>query len=1223
MNSKRCIFNLSVAKTRIALLALMVQVVYVSAQYPNTITMNQSMIGDATIVAKLEVIHKPGFEVKAGLEYHAYIDYNFTGSGSPYDPPPAPGGISIVPTNMNYIITRSPQIDNFDLNSSATCDQVNVSIQYFDGLGKNIQDVIVMGSPGQKDVIKPYHYDEAGRMDCDFIPYASSTNTTGQFDPDFTPNQQSFIGNLYGSPNQNFGFSETQYGPSPLNRVVKSSAPGAEWSINSSHVTELEYGSNPTDVHSWKWENNSFSDWNWSPGDLFVTTTKNENANSNRSIIKEYKDITGKTVMIENINGTESLKTRYIYDDFGLLRCVVPPKAISPNDDDLSQLCYIYNYDSKKRLISKKLPGTDWVFMIYDKRDRLVMSQDGKMRDENPASTRWILTCYDELNRPVLNGIYHHTSPLGLEQMQNLFNGLDIYSESINGNYNDNDHGYTSQVVEGLGGGGDAYDILQVTYYDNYNFTEQYGPEVPYGFREVPDIVSEDDLFDAPRAQITGTKTRVITTEPTWDQWMLNVIYYDDKYRIIQTVSDHQFSNDKKEVISTKHSFTGRVEAINTMHTAFEKTTEITEKYRYDHSGRPLESTIEGLPGQSTVMTSSNHYNEAGQLTKRQTGSVKNGGGFLPFIQKIDYGYNIRQWLTNINDDAGSEQDEDIFSMRLFYDEVLDGASNTPQFNGNISAVRWNTNKIKDHHAYTYTYDAMNRLSDAQHLQETGGALASNDSWSEKNITYDPNGNILTLERYTLNGIKADQLSYGYLNNGNQISFVQDAQGDVANVLDYPGDNSANPDFSYDPNGNMTSNFDKGIIDILYTYLNKPEQIDFGNGEKIQYQYDGVGYKLSKKVLRDDEILSSSLIYLGNFAYDWNGTMQYMLTGEGRLVLDSKTFRVEYFMKDHLGNTRATYAQAAPGVPQVAEYQHYYPFGMQIEALGYSSGFDLPNNYRYNGKELQTDYGLEWYDYGARFYDPQLGSWHVIDPAAELSRKWSPYSYAMNNPIKYIDPDGRDVLLVIWGTDNGNIGHAGIAVSNYKEVSERVKVDGKWTTQTRMVPDGTYTYRDLWPGPGEKMGKSNFDENVKAGYNEKIVTLDDLKNTDVTGSEGYAPDGVIQLTTDKATDDIVNTALESAKSNGVNYNGVDNNCSDFAKEGVLYAAPSGESVGQTTEKIGNKNVTTPNQLYKATKGLSNATVVKDAGNKVNNSFINGVSAGSEKRRNYVEKKVND
>jgi len=100
---------------------------------------------------------------------------------------------------------------------------------------------------------------------------------------------------------------------------------------------------------------------------------------------------------------------------------------------------------------------------------------------------------------------------------------------------------------------------------------------------------------------------------------------------------------------------------------------------------------------------------------------------------------------------------------------------------------------------------------------------------------------------------------------------------------------------------------------------------------------------------------------------------------------------------------------AAPGLPQVMEYQHYYPFGMQLEALGYTSGNDLKNNYLYNGKELQEDYGLNWYDYGARMYDPVIGRWTTMDPLAEKGRRWSPYNYALNNPIRFIDPDGMFV----------------------------------------------------------------------------------------------------------------------------------------------------------------------------------------------------------------------
>jgi RHS repeat-associated protein len=98
----------------------------------------------------------------------------------------------------------------------------------------------------------------------------------------------------------------------------------------------------------------------------------------------------------------------------------------------------------------------------------------------------------------------------------------------------------------------------------------------------------------------------------------------------------------------------------------------------------------------------------------------------------------------------------------------------------------------------------------------------------------------------------------------------------------------------------------------------------------------------------------------------------------------------------------------APGLSQVMEYQHYYPFGMQLEALGYTSGNDLKNNYLYNGKELQEDYNLNWYDYGARMYDPVIGRWSTVDPQAESYYSWSPYHYVANNPLKFIDPTGMD-----------------------------------------------------------------------------------------------------------------------------------------------------------------------------------------------------------------------
>ncbi|MFH1296404.1 MAG: RHS repeat-associated core domain-containing protein [Bacteroidota bacterium] len=402
------------------------------------------------------------------------------------------------------------------------------------------------------------------------------------------------------------------------------------------------------------------------------------------------------------------------------------------------------------------------------------------------------------------------------------------------------------------------------------------------------------------------------------------------------------------------------------------------------------------------------------------------------------------------------------------------------------------TNRPGEKFAYRFLYDNVNRLKTGEFFRDENGGYSPEDSFNEKNITYDANGNILSLDRYTANGIKIDQLIYGYLNGGNQIGYVQDARGDVPNVVDYPGNNSTTVDFEYDKNGNMDINRDKGInTKILYTYLNKPELIEFGSGEKIMYLYGGAGAKLAKKVIQDNTIQGSSLIYLGNFVYDWNGTMQYILTNEGRLVPDNKSYRVEYFMKDHLGNTRATYAQAAPGVPQVAEYEHYYPFGIQMEGLCRPALFDITNNHLYNGKELQPDYNLQWYDYGARFYDPQLGRFHTPDPDAESYFENSSYAYVRNNPILRIDPTGKWDVTVHLYNDRAKYGY-GVAIVTDRKGNEiyRFDVRGEGTGGRNRKKDKADTPLGIYDIPDKNMwltggSRKSYGPNARLIMNEE------------------------------------------------------------------------------------------------------------------------------------------
>ncbi|QQS27553.1 MAG: RHS repeat-associated core domain-containing protein [Sphingobacteriales bacterium] len=153
--------------------------------------------------------------------------------------------------------------------------------------------------------------------------------------------------------------------------------------------------------------------------------------------------------------------------------------------------------------------------------------------------------------------------------------------------------------------------------------------------------------------------------------------------------------------------------------------------------------------------------------------------------------------------------------------------------------------------------------------------------------------------------------------------------------------------------------------------------------------------------------------YIGAVEYD-NNIAEAYYHEEGRVnLLPGMNLRHEYSLRDHLGNTRIAFTDDNnDGTAEILQQTNYYPFGLPIEEL--STTFDgVGNNYQYNGKELNEDFGLHWMDYGARWYDPQINRWGQIDPLVEKYVHISPYAYVANNPMLFVDPNGKENMIYL------------------------------------------------------------------------------------------------------------------------------------------------------------------------------------------------------------------
>ena len=875
-------------------------------------------------------------------------------------------GVFSQTSSENYILTRTFT----SADSSAWRDKT----VYYDDMGREDQTVLVGASPSGGDIVTLREYDTYGRLEKQWNAAAVSGNAGGHVD----------VSTLKGLAVQSNGndsnpYSLTVYEPSPLERPLQQYGAGADWHqhdryAGTSYHTNV-IGDSRLDCIRFTAVQAAGSagitltnNGSYATGSLSVECRTGED----RDTTYEFRDLNGEVVLSRRILDGRKLDTYYVRDEWGLPQAVLPPLASSQmtvsgsswnssSSDILQDYAYLYCYDYRYRQIAKKLPGCAWEYTVYDRSDTPVFRQDGNLRQKG----QWLYTLSDVMGRPCRTGTCTNT--------------VNAFSNPIAGNVvavrNGNHYDYTGVTLSGI-------QTLQQTFYDTYEGSgtvNAYVAEAGYGEREGATA----------KGQVTIVKSAMLGAS-TPSSTIIRVHYYDYRDRIVQTQGNSHDGYHEAEYVS--YNFSGNATSRKLTHGGGGYNDQFYT-YAYDGWGRLTQKRHKYNSGDWVTLASCT-YDPLGRLSANLRNGVNSN--------KTEYTYNVRSWPTAIQNTH--------FSQSLYYNTVPAGLSSAPRYGGSVSSMQWELNA--ETHSYCFSYDALDRLLSASY----DNTLYMED-YFDTEYEYDDHGNLMYIGRYAQSATpnlyeRVDDLTLTY--DGNRLTDISQGadMDDFCDYVPYGDPEATDGTCTYDQNGNMTANHRKGISSIVYNPLNLPERIQFTNGNTIQLTYDMTGGK--KRVVYTTMSsagglpVTTTLDYCGPMVYQ-DYSLKYIRLEDDGIWNANGSYC--FYIRDHLGSVRSVNKLNGSCV----QTSQYYPFGRMWDDFNWGSGSTQP--FRFGGKELDKMHGLDWYDFGARMYDPGIGRFMGMDSRAEKYYPYSPYSYCLNNPIKNIDPDGRAVET-IWDAAN-------------------------------------------------------------------------------------------------------------------------------------------------------------------------------------------------------------
>ena len=595
-----------------------------------------------------------------------------------------------------------------------------------------------------------------------------------------------------------------------------------------------------------------------------------------------------------------------------------------------------------------------------------------------------------------------------------------------------------------------------VSYYDDYLFMDDLVTS------DTKQVLSCDTLSnygipvvgsDRSKGFLTGTAVYSLADPMSKT---VSSFYYDYQGRLIQSHRKEALGGDGH--IHQSLTFTGKPSRTReTVALPDGRIDSLVTVRSYDGQDRLVSETTSLNDKSQSV---SYGYDEIGRLTSRVYGTAANPSALTETLA-----YNIRDQLT--------DQNSNVFNMSLRYQEPTLGA--VPKYNGSVSEWEWNHGVGTETNAWSLSYDGVGRLTDAQRF--VGGVQTN--SFSERSITYDRNSNALTLTRYGENAATPDEiLAYSY--NGNLLRNISNS-----------GTSGGGGSFTHDTNGNLTRD-GLSTLDIDYNDRNLTSRISSGGATLAEYEYLADGTKL-----RALDGGGNGYQYRGSLIYTQTAgqtgspaiTLDCAVTSAGRIVREntadgSSTYKVQHYLRDHLGSVRAV-IDGDTGT--VIEASDYYPFGKRIqvtdpvsEPVGGSqyasepavapvapatsvASTSSPNRWRFSGKEDQSFLGasIPLLDFGARMYNPAIARWTAADPLSEKYYGISPYVYCLGNPISIIDPNGMDIWTmdekgnVVWVKESDDhrlyyMNNDGLLSDDYVSVSDRSILDDLTKTEAKV-----------------------------------------------------------------------------------------------------------------------------------------------------------------------------